>query len=177
MQYRINAGYLPLDHWTQDLEQGGGRIIGEVCHFIDLLQFFAKATVQQVYAQALPNLGKYRDDNVAINLVLKDGSIGAILYVANGDKSLPKEALEVFGQGKAAILEDFRKVTLVAGGRAKSSNAGGQNKGHAAEMAAWVDAIRGGQPEPVPFEYSVAATRASFAVIKSLSTGQPVKVE
>jgi len=177
MLYRINAGYIPLDHWTQDLEQGGGRIVGEVCHFVDLFQFFAGAQVQSVYAQALPNQGKYRDDNLTININLTDGSVGTILYVANGDKALSKEYVEIFSEGKVAIIDDYRCLTLVSGGRKKVSRNAGQDKGHKKEMIAWVDAIREGQAEPVPFFDAVAATKASFAVLRSLAEGQVVRIE
>jgi polar amino acid transport system substrate-binding protein len=177
MNYRINAGFVPLTHWAQDSQQGGGRIIGELCHFIDLLQFLADALVQRVYTQALPNQGKYNNDNVAITIGLTDGSVGTILYVANGDKALPKEYIEIFGGGKAAIIDDYRSLALFNGGRKTVSRQGARDKGHKDEMTAWVEAIRSGQPEPVPFDHAVAATRATFAVLKSLSEGQPISVE
>lgn len=174
--YRINAGFIPLEHWTQDAEQGGGRIIGEACHFMDLLQFFTGSRIKQVYASALPDQGKYRDDNLTISVKLEDGSIGTVLYLANGDKALPKEYIEVSGDGKVAVLEDFRKVRLIAGGRTKVSRVGAQDKGHRAEMNAWVNAIQAGTLEPVPFDQAVAVTQATFAVLKSLSEGKPVSL-
>jgi predicted dehydrogenase/threonine dehydrogenase-like Zn-dependent dehydrogenase len=172
MTYRINAGYIPLDHWTQDPQQGGGRILGEVCHFIDLLQYFAGATVKSVGARAMPNQGKYINDNLAVVVELSDGSIGNILYTANGDKALPKEYLEVYCGGKIAILNDFRSVKLISGGKNKSIKNMGQDKGHKNEMLAWVRAIQKGEAEPIPFVDTVAATRAAFAVIDSLTSGQ-----
>jgi predicted dehydrogenase/threonine dehydrogenase-like Zn-dependent dehydrogenase len=175
--YRINAGFIPMDHWTQDADQGGGRIIGEACHFIDLLQFFSGARVKQVYAAGLPDHGKYRADNLTISVKLADGSIGTVLYLANGDKALPKEYIEVSCEGKVAVLEDFRSLKLIAGGRAKVSHAGAQDKGHRGEMNAWVNAMQTGASEPVPFDHAVAATQATFAVLKSLSEGRPVSLE
>jgi predicted dehydrogenase/threonine dehydrogenase-like Zn-dependent dehydrogenase len=176
MSCRINAGYLPLDHWTQDPEQGGGRIVGEVCHFLDLLQFFAGACVRSVSAHSTPNLGKYRDDNLAISVGLEDGSAGTILYTANGDKALPKEYLEVFGEGKVAVIDDYRQLTLVSSGKKRVSRQGARDKGHRAEVVALIKAILAGEPEPVPFEFSVAATQATFAVLESLATGQAIKL-
>ncbi len=176
LNYRINAGYLPLDHWTQDPEQGGGRIVGEVCHFLDLLQFISGSTICRVYASGLPNQGKYNDDNVSINVQLKNGSIGSVLYIANGDKSVPKEYLEVFGAGKAAVLNDYQSLTLFKDGKKILSRQGAQDKGHKHEMEAWVDAIRSGKSEPVPFAESVIATLASFAAIESLHSQEPVEV-
>lgn len=176
MLYRINAGYLPGDHWTQDPETGGGRVIGEVCHFLDLLQFFAHARVKRVFAEFMPDSGKYHRDNLSINLSLEDGSIGTILYLANGDKSLPKEYIEIFSAGKVAVIDDYATLTLIQSGKKQVSREGARDKGHRAEMLAWMDALKAGKSEPVPFEHSVAATHASFAVLKSLQTGLPVMV-
>ena len=176
MNYRINAGFLPLDHWTQNPQQGGGRIIGEVCHFIDLMQFFADARVKDVYAHAIPNQGKYRNDNVAITLSFEDGSIGTLLYTANGDKVLPKEYLEIFSGGKVAVLDDYQSLTVLASGKAKRSRRGARDKGHQAEMNAWIESLRLGLPEPVSLEMAVAATKATFAILKSLSENKAVEV-
>jgi predicted dehydrogenase len=175
MSFRINAGYLPPDHWTQDPEIGGGRIVGEVCHFLDLFQCLAGARLVKVYAQALPNLGRYQNDNVAIQATLADGSIGNILYTANGDKALGKEYLEIFCEGRSAVLDDYQSLVLFHG-RKQVSRQGARDKGHRAEMLAWVDAIRNAQNEPVPFEHAVAATQATFATLHSLQTGQAVSV-
>jgi predicted dehydrogenase len=175
--YRINAGYIPPDHWTQDPQQGGGRIIGEVCHFIDLIQFFAGARVQRVHAEALPDRGKYHQDNVVISLSLEDGSVGTICYVANGDKALPKERFEIYTGGKVAILDDYRSLTLINNGKMRTSRQGARDKGHKAEMEAWVDAIRHGHAEPVPFEDAVCATKATFAALRSLAERQAVAIE
>jgi predicted dehydrogenase len=134
MHYRVNAGYIPLDHWMQNPEQGGGRIIGEVCHFVDFLTFLAGALPTRVHARALPNDGRYRDDNVIITLEFADGSLGTITYVANGDKSFPKERVEVFGGGCVAVLDDFRRLELVRHGRRKVVKSRlRQDKGHRGE--------------------------------------------
>ncbi|NUM46700.1 MAG: Gfo/Idh/MocA family oxidoreductase [Anaerolineales bacterium] len=172
MLYRVNAGYLPLDHWTQDPAQGG-RVIGEACHFIDLFQYFAGARPTQVVSLALPNLGKYRDDNLSISLSFADGSVGTIMYVANGDKAVPKEYLEVSGEGKTAILTDYRHLALMAGGRTRTFKQA-QDKGHRAEMLAWVEALRTGQGEPLPFVDAVQTTQASFAAMQSLAEGKVI---
>ena len=176
MTYRINAGYIPLDHWTQDPRQGGGRVIGEVCHFIDLMQFFADARVNHVYARALPNQGKYRNDNVAVTLSFENGSVGTLLYTANGDKSFSKEYLEIYGGGKVAVVDDYQNVKLISNGKIKRSRQGARDKGHQAEMKAWVAAICTGQTEPVPFDMAVSATQATFAVLQSLAENRAVEV-
>lgn len=176
IMYRVNAGYVPADIWVQDPQQGGGRIIGEACHFIDLIQFLAGAPIHRVYAQALPNRGKYHDDNVSICLELEDGSVGTIVYVANGDKAIGKERLEIFGEGKIAILEDFRKLTLVYRGKTKVSRHRIADQGYSAEVAAWVEAVTSGNVEPVSFADAVSVTKTTFAVHTSLAERRLVSI-
>ena len=110
MNFRVNAGFLPKEHWTQKLEVGGGRILGEVCHFVDLMQFFANSNPIRVFAVAIqtPNEKYATSDNVSISLQFANGSIGTITYTAVGDGSLGKEHLEVFCGGKVGIINDFK---------------------------------------------------------------------
>jgi predicted dehydrogenase/threonine dehydrogenase-like Zn-dependent dehydrogenase len=175
MHYRVNAGYLPLNHWTHDPAQGGGRIVGEGCHFIDFLTFLAGAAPVSVSAQALPDGGRYREDNVSIRLRFPDGSLGVVDYLANGDKTFPKERLEVFCGGRAAALDDFRTLELVRDGHRARRKLAGQDKGHAAEMRAWAAAIHDGQA-PIPYEQLIGVTRAALAAVESLRSGQAVSV-
>jgi predicted dehydrogenase/threonine dehydrogenase-like Zn-dependent dehydrogenase len=175
--YRINAGYIPLNHWTQDPAQGGGRIIGEGCHFIDFLTFLAGAAPVSVSAQALPDNGRYRQDNVLINLTFPDGSLGSIAYLANGDKSVPKERIEVFRGGRVGILDDFRRLECVSGGQRQVLQSRlGQDKGHRAAWAAFLTAIRQGSQPPVPYSQLLGVTQATFAILESLDRGQPMPV-
>jgi polar amino acid transport system substrate-binding protein len=176
MNFRVNAGYIPLNHWTQDPQQGGGRVIGELCHFVDLMQFVAGADISQIFAQGLPNAGKYLDDNITVNLKLSDGSVGNILYIANGDSSYPKEYIEIFGEGKVALINDFQSVTLVSGGKKRIYRGNRGDKGHEAEMVAWVSAILTGNCEPVPFSEALKATKATFSILTSLNEGRLVSV-
>lgn len=175
IHYRVNAGYVPSDHWIQDPEQGGGRIIGEVCHFVDFLVFLTSALPVRVFARALPNNGYYCDDNVGIMLEFADGSLGTINYVANGDKSFPKERVEVFGGGSVAVLDDFRRLELVRNGRKRTvKSALRQDKGHRGEWEAFVAAVRNDGPSPIPIEEIVATTMATFAAVKSMQMDKPV---
>lgn len=165
--YRVNAGYIPANHWVHDPAQGGGRIIGEACHFIDFLTFLVGAPPISVSARALPNQGKYQQDNVSITLTFPDGSLGIVDYLANGDKSFPKERLEVFCEGKIAILDDFRRLELVSGGTHKAEKMP-QDKGWKNELEAFFTAIRRGGPPPIPYEHLFAVTKATFAAVTSL---------
>jgi predicted dehydrogenase len=176
IHYRVNAGYIPLKHWIHDPEQGGGRIIGEGCHFIDFITFLVGETPASVTAYALPDNGKYREDNVTMTFTFPDGSIGVIDYLANGDKSVPKERVEVFGGGKVATLNDYRSLEMVYNGKRKTiKNRLGQDKGWKDEMRALVAAVKTGEP-PIPYEQLIGVTKASFAVIESLRSGEKVKI-
>jgi predicted dehydrogenase/threonine dehydrogenase-like Zn-dependent dehydrogenase len=123
MHYRINAGNLPPDHWLHDAEQGGGRIIGEACHFIDFLTFLIGSPPVQVSATGIPDDRRYREDNVIITLEFPDGSLGTVSYLAAGDRAFPKERVEVIGGGRVAVLDDFRRVETVHNGRRKVNHA------------------------------------------------------
>ncbi|HKY53531.1 MAG TPA: bi-domain-containing oxidoreductase, partial [Anaerolineales bacterium] len=128
IHYRINAGYLPLNHWAHDPDIGGGRIIGEACHFVDFVTFLVGAPPLSVTAHALPNNSKYQDDNISMTFTFPDGSIGVVDYLANGDKALPKERVEVFCGGKIAVLDDFVSLQTVEDGKKKETK-GTQDKG------------------------------------------------
>ncbi len=175
MHYRVNAGTLPPTHWLHDPAQGGGRIIGEACHFIDFLTFLAGAAPRRVTAHALPEDGKYRQDNVSLTFAFPDGSLGVVDYLANGDKSFPKERLEVFCGGRIAALDDFRTLELIHDGRRKTIRLA-QDKGWGGEWRALVQAIRTGDPPPIPYEQLFGVTRAAFAAVESLRSGQSVDI-
>jgi predicted dehydrogenase/threonine dehydrogenase-like Zn-dependent dehydrogenase len=175
--YRINAGYLPLTHWTQDPHIGGGRIIGEACHFIDLISWLADAVPLSVTAQALPDLGRYREDNVILNFRFPNGSIGTVTYLANGDKSFPKERLEVFSAGRVAVLDDFRSLELVSNGQRKTTVSRlRQDKGHQHAWTAFLDAIRAGKPSPIPAYQLIGVTQAAFCAVEALQTSEKVDI-
>ncbi|PWH12559.1 MAG: hypothetical protein DDG60_12270 [Anaerolineae bacterium] len=177
IHYRVNAGYIPLNHWTHDPEQGGGRIIGEGCHFIDFLTFLVGAPPVAVSAVALPNGGKYREDNVSMTFTFADGSVGVVDYLANGDKSFPKERVEVFCGGSVAVLDDFRTLETVKDGKKKTVKLASQDKGHFNEMQALVRAIREGIP-PIPYDQLIGVTQASFAAVESIrKNGEKVQID
>ena len=165
--YRVNAGYLPLNHWTQDPELGGGRIIGEACHFIDMLTFLVGAPPVSVTAHALPDQGKYREDNVSMTFTFPDGSIGVVDYLTNGDKSFPKERLEVFCEGMIAVLDDYVSLVTVKDGK-KKVESGAQDKGWKNEMTAFAKAIREGTEPPIPYEHLIGVTKSTFAAVESI---------
>src|SRR5579859_3627510 len=174
MAYRVNAGAVAPTSWVVDPVQGGGRLVGEVCHMLDLLVDLAGAPVVSVFAQATP---AGPADDVLLTLSFADGSLGTIVYASGGDRSLPKEALEVLGGGTAAVLDDFKTLRLHSGGR--TTRAGGQfshqDKGHAAELAAFVQAVRTGARSPVDPQDAAHVTRVTFAAVESIRSGLPVQ--
>jgi predicted dehydrogenase len=177
MHYRVNAGYLPTDHWAHDPEQGGGRLLGEVCHFIDFLCFLAGEPVQ-VQTRALSDSGQYSGDNLIVSLSFTNGSQGTITYIANGDKTFSKERLEVFGGGAVAVLDDFRNLELVRHGRKQTAQSRlYQDKGHREECATFAAAIRDGAPSPIPFKEIVTSTLATLRAFQSLGEGTPAAVD
>jgi predicted dehydrogenase len=178
LHYRINAGYLPPDHWVNDREQGGGRILGEVCHFIDLLMFLAGSPIVEVEARTVGALARYSGDNVLIDLRFARGSEGTISYLANGDRAFSKERIEVFGGGRAVVLEDFRHLELVHNGHKETIRSRfRQDKGHRAEWAAFAQSVQQHSEPPIPFQEIVCSTLATFCVEESLATGKRVPVD
>jgi predicted dehydrogenase/NADPH:quinone reductase-like Zn-dependent oxidoreductase len=175
ISYRVNAGAVASTSWIVDPLQGGGRLIGEVCHMVDLLVDLAGAPVVSVFAQAAPSVAA---DDVLLTLSFGDGSLATIVYASGGDRSLPKEYLEVLGGGTAAVLDDFRTLRLHASGHATSltRRLAPQDKGHSAELAAFLEAVRSGADSPVNPEHAAHVTRVTFAAVESVRTGLPVQL-
>src|SRR5208283_1010330 len=172
INYRINAGFLPKEHWTQT-EQGGGRILGEVCHFVDLMLFLTGSEPVSVYAVSVAanNALVPDQDNVTISLRFQNGSVGQITYLACGDKLLSKERIEIFGGGQCFIIDDFRVGEHYAGGSRHTLKTPG--KGHQEEVEAFLRAIREGRPSPIPLDLLAITSVATFAILDSLRTGLP----
>jgi polar amino acid transport system substrate-binding protein len=175
MLCRVNAGAIPAEHWIQDADFGGGRIVGEACHFIDLLTFFAGSVPKTVFASALPD-AKPLADSVAINLEFENGSVGAVMYYANGCKTMPKEHLEVYQAGQTGVIEDFRRLTVWGGGSPLTKRLWNQDKGQKEMIRQFLAVVKVGGPPPIPVAEILAVTRATFAVGQSLRSRQPVNL-
>jgi len=175
INYRINAGPIPKDHWIQTAE-GGGRILGEVCHFIDLLQYLTSSTPETVFAECLSGSSQKipNYDNVVITLRFRDGSVGQIAYVACGNRLLDKERVEIFGDGRSFIIDDFRTGAGYANGSFRKFKLPG--KGHKEEVTLFLGSIRDGLPSPIPSDSICYTTAATFSIIDSLQVGLPQHV-
>ncbi|MCA1618909.1 MAG: bi-domain-containing oxidoreductase [Acidobacteria bacterium] len=176
--YRVNAGRVPRTHWTQDAREGGGRIRGEVCHFVDFMQYLTGSHVTRVYAEpvASDDRESVDDDSVFVTLKFADGSNGTIAYLAEGDRALPKERVEIFGGGSSFVIEDFRAASGYAGGRETRTRLRARDKGQREEVRAVCAALREGGPAPVPLADLANTTRATFRILDSLRTGEPKAV-
>jgi polar amino acid transport system substrate-binding protein len=152
MRYRVSVQPLPKTHWVNDPVVGGGRILGEVCHFVDFLHCMARSRPVTVFAQG------FGTENVQVALRFADGSVGAVDYFSVADAGLAKEHFEMFGGGRHVIVDDF------------------SNKGQAEEVRQFIAAVKGGGTMPIPFEAIVASTRATLAILESLRTGRAIEV-
>ncbi|XOV72651.1 MAG: bi-domain-containing oxidoreductase [Verrucomicrobiota bacterium] len=164
--YTVNAGCIPPDHWTQDPEVGGGRLLGEGCHFIDLLRFLAGSSIGSAKVSYTTPNGLDTQDTFSIQISFADGSIGTVHYFANGSKSFPKERLEVFCGGGVLQLDNFRTLQGFGWKGFSKQKSGGQDKGHNAELKAVVDALEQGKQAPIPFDEIVEVTDVSLALVE-----------
>lgn len=173
--YRVNAGRIPRGHWIQDAREGGGRIVGEVCHFIDLIHFLTNSTTTRVYAEPVASRDHETvdDDSVFITLRLADGSNASIAYLAEGDRALPKERVEIYGEGRTFVIDDFRAATAYASGRERRTRLRGQDKGQREEVRAACAVVTSGAPAPIALADLAATTRATFRILESLRTAEP----
>ena len=172
MQYRVNAGAIPQDSWIQDRDVGGGRIVGEVCHFIDLMTFLCGSLPTRVYATSLPDAYGHHD-TVNIILDFANGSIGSVAYLANGSRSLYKERLEVSWQGCSAVLRDFRRLEIYSPKRRVYRRAS-QDKGQRAMVASFLHAVSRGEAPPIAMEEAIMVSRATLCAVDSLREQRPV---
>jgi predicted dehydrogenase/threonine dehydrogenase-like Zn-dependent dehydrogenase len=175
---RFNAGAIPPDHWTQDEQVGGGRIVGEACHGIDLATYLVGSPPVRVHAESVggPDAPRITDDQCFISLRHANGSLSSVAYLAGGDRAYPKERVEVFGGGRVAVIEDFRRLETSASGRRATRRFRGQDKGHRAEIEAFARALAEGEEPPIPWEQLRAVSLASILAVRSLREGVPFEV-
>jgi len=172
MVYRVNAGPLPATHWVQDPEVGGGRVIGEACHFVDFMQAVCGARPISVHAARIGgHTSGMADDQSLISLTFKDGSIGTVVYTAGGDTGLPKERFEAFGDGKAVTLDDFAVTEFYAQGKRTKHKTGVRDKGFNQEMRGFIASMAQGAEPAMRFDEIYAVTRACLLANSGLKTG------
>ena len=174
-QYRVNAGVVPPDHWVHDPEIGGGRIIGEVCHIIDLSGYIAGSKVRRVSAMTLksnPSLS----DSVSINIEYVNGSIANISYYSNGNKNVPKERIEVFCNGAVYLINDFKALEIINERGSKKFKNKGQDKGHAKEFELVANALSEGQQFPISFDEIYHSSFVTLETIRSIKEIRVIEI-
>ena len=176
--YRINAGRMPKEHWIHDPEQGG-RIIGEVCHFVDLMQYLTGSAPVSVFAESTAAKSEtiVDADSVLITVRFADGSNGMIAYLSEGDRALPKERIEILGAKKAFVIDDFRSATSYEDGRENEFSLKVQDKGQQAQIQAVCRSVIDGGPPPIPLDELINTTRTTFRIVDSLRNKSPFAVE
>ena len=174
---RVNAGAIPKDHWIQDPDVGGGRLIGEGCHFIDLVVAFTGASVETVNASAIPrkNQPALLWENFSLSLGMSDGSVGTIVYTSIGDTGLPKEYIEVYCGGKVGVIDDFKSADLWSNGKRKKTKLSRQDKGQQRQMEAWVECLKKGS-SPISFSEIINVHKTCFAAIESMKDRETIRI-
>lgn len=176
--YRVNAGYLPPNDWQHDTEQGAGRIVGETGHFVDTLCYLTGSTPAEIFAASLSgeSSGLCGFENAALTVRFEDGSVGVITYTTHGSPAFSKERIEIFCDGRVAVIDDFRRIELTGKGkRIRRNNWLAQDKGHAAEIAAFLQGVHDGINPVDPEEY-FQTTLCTLLAVKSLGCGQAQKI-
>jgi len=167
MMYRINAGAIPGDSWIQDMEIGGGRIIGEICHFVDYLTCINGSLPVSVYASAM-NDAQGRNDTLTVSLKYENGSIGSIQYFANGPKSLFKEYIEIYAHGVTGIIKDFKELEIYGSKKPFKKKLMSQDKGQKEEVRSFIDSILKGAESIIPLEEIFNTSEVTFKIIESI---------
>jgi len=171
----MNAGYVPPEVWVHDIKIGGGRIIGEACHFIDLMIYLTGSKVESVCMSALGTAPADNSDNAIITLKFENGAQGVINYFANGSKDYPKERIEIYAQQKTLVIDNFRRLNRY-GFRGWTSVRTGLDKGHVNQIKLFIDSVKNGNPPLIPFDEIYNSTKAAFAAIESLRKNKLVKL-
>jgi len=172
----VNAGYVPKDSWVHDSSEGGGRIIGEVCHFVDLIQYITSAIPERVYAECIFS-DKYKpSDNVVITMRMSNGAISSISYLSSGDKAYLRERIEVFGGGRVGVIENFKYAYFIRGGKKKKKWGITVDRGHKEGVEMLLKTIRNGGKFFVDFSDYVYTTLTTFAIEESIRKGKPVEI-
>ena len=176
MNYRINAGFVPKEHWVHSEEEGGSRVVGEICHFVDIFQFLTGSEPYKIYAERVSgnNSSIVNSDNASIIIKFKDGSIGNIIYTSSGDKAFSREYIEIFCEGKTITIKDFKETDLFFNGKRKVFKTINQDMGYKNELEHFVKFVKGDENKKLTFNEIYYSTLAVFKINESLETGKPI---
>ena len=179
ISYRINSGFVPGEHWVHDEKEGGSRIIGELCHFIDLIGYLTKSKIMKVYAERISGNNKtsLNSDNIAATLKFADGSIANITYTASGDRGFSRERLELFFDGNTIHIQDFKTTGVFFSGKKKNFRTFGKQIGYKEELQSFFDSISGNTISQMTNEEIFISTLATFKILESLQKGTSITLE
>jgi len=179
IHYRINAGFVPADHWVHSEEEGGSRVIGEICHFVDFMQFVTKSNPVRVFAERVAgnNRSTINSDNVVITIKFADGSVGDITYSASGDKAFSREQIEIFSEGMTIVSTDFKQTICYRDGKKKLFKTFSQEMGYKDELQHFVEVVTGKVSPTMQAEEIFYSTQAVFCINNSLEKGVPMNVD
>jgi predicted dehydrogenase/threonine dehydrogenase-like Zn-dependent dehydrogenase len=175
MLYRINSGYIPPDSWIQDKDVGGGRILGEVCHFVDFLNFINESHPEYVFANVMSS-SENVDDTVIVNLEFRNGSVGTIAYFSNGSQSLSKEYIEVYKTGLTGVIRNFKELEIYGNGKKVKKKLLNQDKGQKKMLREFIGAIKEGRQSPIGFEDIYSTTKTTFKIVESIRTKKAISL-
>jgi len=175
VQIRCNAGFIPSKSWVHKKDEGGGRIIGEVCHFVDLAQAITGGLPKKVFTSSAESSQGLRD-NLSISMKMDNGAVVGIIYASNGDKSFPREEVQVFAGGSVCVIDNFKNIQFVASGKKKVRKSIGVDRGYVDEIRATCDALKEGKPSPIDFKSIVATTVTTFAIEKSITNDEAIEI-
>lgn len=178
LQMRINTGFIPASHWVHSEDQGRSRIVGEMSHFIDLIQTLVSARITRVSAERVSgdNQSVVNNDNIAISFKLSDGSVGTMIYSASGDKAYSREATEIFYDSKTIVSHDFKVTTLHAGNKSETFKTRGQEMGYTEELRAFTDSVSGQSQTALSLDEVFSTMTTIFAIERALATAQTVNL-
>lgn len=178
LQMRINTGFVPASHWVHSEDEGRSRVVGEMSHFIDLIQCLVNAPITRISAERISgdNNSSVNNDNIALTFKCEDGSVGSMIYSASGDKAYSREMTEIFFDGKTIVSKDFRVSELHRGGRAESFKTSGQEMGYAEELKAFIDCVSGNAKPDITLSEMFATMDVIFAIEQALATAQTVPI-
>ena len=179
INYRINAGFIPPDHWVHSEEEGGSRIVGEICHFVDMMQFLTKSNPVRVYAERISgnNRTALNSDNAVIALKFNDGSVGNIIYSASGDKAYSREQIEIFSEGRTVVIKDYKETDYHFSGKKKTFKTFNQEMGYKEELQHFFDVIKGKYSTQITPEEIFKSTLTVLKINEAIEKGHQVSIQ
>ncbi|MBI2082662.1 MAG: bi-domain-containing oxidoreductase [Deltaproteobacteria bacterium] len=176
LNYRINVGAMPDNHWLLDRKQGGGMTLAEVCHFVDLLIYFSSSKPTSVYAKTFGATPTEKRTNLLATICFENGSVGSISYIINSDASFPRERIEIFGRNSVAVIDNFKQASITHGGKSRRMRKWARNMGYEEEIKLVLKTFRENGPLPIPLEDLVATSLTTFKIEEALRENKPIPI-